>query len=156
MKAENPEAYTKPSPTSVTEATSANFKKEVLQSKQKVLVDFNADWCGPCKMLAPELEKLADAYDGKVKVAKINVDHERELAASFHVSSIPALFILKDGVVVAETFRLSYYYSFCSLALVSNVVDKQREFKLEGILQFLVPLLFILNMLRANMYFDLF
>lgn len=82
---------------------------DALAANGVTFVDFYADWCGPCKMLAPELEKLADAYDGKVKVAKINVDHERELAASFHVSSIPALFILKDGVVVAETLGYRPY-----------------------------------------------
>ena len=82
---------------------------DALAANGVTIVDFYADWCGPCKMLAPELEKLADAYDGKVKVAKINVDHERELAASFHVSSIPALFILKDGVVVAETLGYRPY-----------------------------------------------
>ena len=87
----------------------ANFRGTVEESNNVVVVDFFATWCGPCKMLAPELEKLADAYDGKVKVAKINVDHERELAASFHVSSIPALFILKDGVVVAETLGYRPY-----------------------------------------------
>ena len=65
-----------------------------------VFVDFYADWCGPCKMLAPELDKLADNYDGKLKVVKINVDHERDLAMKYSVSSIPALFIFKNGTLV--------------------------------------------------------
>lgn len=72
-----------------------------------VFVDFYADWCGPCKMLGPDIEKLADAYDGKAKVVKINVDKEQSLAMDFSVSSIPALFVIKDGTIVdkAAGFR---------------------------------------------------
>lgn len=62
-----------------------------------VLVDFYADWCGPCKMLAPELEKLAENYDGKAKVVKINVDKEQVLAMKYRISSIPALLVFKNG-----------------------------------------------------------
>ena len=89
------------------EVQTAEFNE--LYGEGVVLADFFSTTCGPCKMLAPELEKLAEAYDGKVKVAKINVDHEPALAASFHVSSIPALFILKDGNVVAETLGYRPY-----------------------------------------------
>lgn len=67
-----------------------------------VLVDFYADWCGPCKMLAPVLEQLADAYDGKVKVVKVNVDQEQALAMKYRVSSIPALFVLKNEEIVEK------------------------------------------------------
>lgn len=72
-----------------------------------VFVDFYADWCGPCKMLAPDIEKLANAYDGKAKVVKVNVDKEQGLAMDFNVSSIPALFVIKDGNIVdkAAGFR---------------------------------------------------
>lgn len=74
-----------------------------------IFVDFYADWCGPCKMLGPEIEKLADAYDGKAKVVKINVDKEQELAMNFQVTSIPALFILKDGKIVANDLGFKPY-----------------------------------------------
>lgn len=72
-----------------------------------VFVDFYADWCGPCKMLAPDIEKLADAYDGKAKVVKVNVDKEQALAMDFNVTSIPALFVIKNGTIVdkAAGFR---------------------------------------------------
>lgn len=74
-----------------------------------VFVDFYADWCGPCKMLAPELDKLADNYDGKLKVVKINVDHERDLAMKYSVSSIPALFIFKNGTLVDKSLGYRPY-----------------------------------------------
>ena len=80
--------------------TKDNFQKEVLESDIPVLVDFYADWCGPCKMMFPIVEALAEQYDGKVKVGKVNSDEEMELAASFQVRSIPSFFIVKDGKVV--------------------------------------------------------
>lgn len=79
--------------------TKQNFDAEVLQSDVPVLVDFYADWCGPCKMMAPVVEKLAEEFDGKVKVGKINVDDEPELAQKYRVVSIPTFLILKDGEV---------------------------------------------------------
>lgn len=79
--------------------TKQNFETEVLQSKLPVLVDFYADWCGPCKMMAPVVEKLAQELDGQVKVGKINVDDEPELAQRYRVVSIPTFLILKDGEV---------------------------------------------------------
>lgn len=82
-------------------------------------VDFYADWCGPCKMLAPELEKLAEAYEGKVKVIKVNVDKEQELAMQYRVSSIPALFVLKDGAVVNSSLGYRPYPAL--EAMVKNV-----------------------------------
>lgn len=85
-----------------------------------VFVDFYADWCGPCKMLAPEIEKLADAYAGKAKVVKINVDQEQALAMEFNVSSIPALFVVKDGKVVAKEVGYRPYPQLDSL-LSSNL-----------------------------------
>lgn len=68
-----------------------------------VLVDFYADWCGPCKMLAPVLEELAEDLEGKATVVKVNVDEQNELAAKYKVSSIPSLKVFKDGEVVEET-----------------------------------------------------
>lgn len=80
--------------------TKDSFEKEVLESKEPVLIDFYADWCGPCKMMAPVVEKLAEKYEGKVKVGKVNSDDEPELAQMFQVMSIPNFVIIKNGKVV--------------------------------------------------------
>ena len=80
--------------------TEANFEAEVLKSETPVLVDFYADWCGPCKMMAPVVEKLAKQYDGKVKVGKVNSDDESALAAKYNIMSIPAFLIFKNGEVI--------------------------------------------------------
>ena len=80
--------------------TKDSFEKEVMESKEPVLIDFYADWCGPCKMMAPVVEKLAEKYEGKVKVGKVNSDDEPELAQMFQVMSIPNFVIIKDGKVV--------------------------------------------------------
>ena len=74
-----------------------NFQDEVLNSDKPVLVDFWASWCGPCKMLSPAVEALAEQYEGKVLVAKVNVDEEPELARAFGVMSIPTVVFLKNG-----------------------------------------------------------
>ena len=81
--------------------TQENFKEKV--SEGLVLVDFFADWCGPCKMLAPVLEKLAEEFGDDLKVYKVNVDNDMEIASIFKVVSIPSLFLLKDGIVVNST-----------------------------------------------------
>ena len=83
--------------------TAANFEEEVLQSELPVLVDFYADWCGPCKMLAPVVHEIAEENAGTIKVGKINVDEQMELAMRFQVSSIPMLVVFKDGKAVAKT-----------------------------------------------------
>ncbi|MBQ9036278.1 MAG: thioredoxin [Erysipelotrichaceae bacterium] len=78
--------------------TTENFAEKTKEGV--VLVDFFADWCGPCKMLAPVLEKLAAEYEGKAKIVKVNVDNDTALARQFGVVSIPNMFVLKDGQVV--------------------------------------------------------
>ncbi|MDR1748292.1 MAG: thioredoxin [Spirochaetaceae bacterium] len=82
--------------------TSANFDTEVLKSPIPVLVDFWADWCMPCKMIAPVIEEVANAYKTKAKVGKVNVDQQRELASKYGISSIPSLLIFKDGKLVKQ------------------------------------------------------
>ena len=83
--------------------TAANFENEVLRSDKPVLLDFYADWCGPCKMLAPVLHEIAEESTGALKVGKVNVDEQMELAMRFQVSSIPMLVVFKDGKVVTKS-----------------------------------------------------
>lgn len=83
--------------------TAANFENEVLRSDKPVLLDFYADWCGPCKMLSPILHELAEEKSGTLKVGKVNVDEQMELAMRFQVSSIPMLVVFKDGKAVAKS-----------------------------------------------------
>lgn len=80
--------------------TDANFQNEALESVIPVLVDFYADWCGPCKMVAPIVAELADEYSGKFKIGKLNVDEQPATAEKYRVMSIPTLLILKNGAVV--------------------------------------------------------
>ena len=83
--------------------TSLNFENEVLNADKPVLLDFYADWCGPCKMLAPVVHEIAEENAGTLKVGKINVDEQMELAMRFQVSSIPRLVVFKDGKAVAKS-----------------------------------------------------
>ena len=83
--------------------TSENFEREVLNSDKPVLIDFWAPWCGPCRMLSPTISEIAEEYKDKVKVGKVNVDEEGELATIFRVSSIPLLVVMKNGKVVNST-----------------------------------------------------
>ncbi|HET9033654.1 MAG TPA: thioredoxin TrxA [Dokdonella sp.] len=77
------------------------FDAEVLQSSEPVLVDFWAEWCGPCKMIAPILDELAETYGGRLKVAKINIDHNQQTPRNYNVRGIPTLMIFKNGKVEA-------------------------------------------------------
>ena len=82
--------------------TADTFKSEVIESDQPVLVDFWAEWCGPCKKVSPVLDEISEELAGKAKIAKVNVDDERTLAAMFQIMSIPTLLIFKDGKKVDE------------------------------------------------------
>ena len=83
--------------------TAANFEEEVLRSDKPVLVDFWATWCGPCRMLAPTIAKIAEEQEGVIKVGKIDVDDEPELAAKYGIASIPTLMVFKNGEVVKSS-----------------------------------------------------
>lgn len=84
------------------ELTDANFDLEVLKSDKPVLIDFWAVWCGPCKMIAPVVEELANEYDGKLKVGKLDVDNNPEVSMKFGIRSIPTLMVFKGGKVVEQ------------------------------------------------------
>lgn len=83
--------------------TADNFKEQVLDSKVPVMVDFYADWCGPCKMMSPAVEKLAERFAGQIKIGKLNVDENPSIAQQFGVMSIPNFVFLKNGKVVDQS-----------------------------------------------------
>lgn len=82
--------------------TDATFEAEVINSSEPVVVDFWAEWCGPCKMIGPSLEEISDEMAGKVKIAKINVDENPAIAAKMGIRSIPSLFLFKDGKAASQ------------------------------------------------------
>lgn len=84
------------------ELTDSNFQNEVLNSDQPVLVDFWAAWCGPCRAIAPAIEQLADDFDGRAKVGKVDVDQNQQTAMQYNVRSIPTLLFFKNGEVVDQ------------------------------------------------------
>lgn len=95
--------------------TNQNFEEEVKEGV--VLVDFFATWCGPCKMIAPVLSQIAEEYKGKVKVGKVNVDDENDLAVKYQIASIPTLILFKDGKLVKTVIGL------CSKSEIENMIN---------------------------------
>jgi thioredoxin 1 len=102
----------------VIHANDADFDTAVLQSEEPVLVDFWAQWCGPCKMIAPALDELADTYAGRAKVVKVDIDQNRATAMKYHVRSIPMLLLFKDGQVQATQIGA------VGKAQLSQMIDK--------------------------------
>lgn len=101
-------------------ATDQNFDQEVLKSDKPVLVDFWAVWCGPCRMIAPVIEELANDYDGKAKIAKLNVDENPQVSMKYGIRSIPTLLIFKNGEVVDQIVG----------AVPKNVIDGKLKLQL--------------------------
>ncbi len=87
---------------SIVNITNDNFESEVLQSEQPVLIDFWAEWCGPCKMIAPILDQIADEYKGRLQIVKLDVEESQAIAMQYGVRSIPTLMLFKGGVVEAQ------------------------------------------------------
>jgi thioredoxin 1 len=98
-RSKNADFETKEQPMATVKVDTSNFQDEVLNSVEPVIVDFWADWCGPCKMIAPSLEEISVELAGKVKVAKVNIDENPEIAAQYGVRSIPTLAMFKAGEV---------------------------------------------------------
>ena len=86
----------------ITTLTQENFAEKVLQSQSPVLVDFWAEWCGPCKMIAPLLDELADEYQGKVSIGKVNIDEQQALATQYGIRAIPTLLLINKGQVAEQ------------------------------------------------------
>jgi thioredoxin 1 len=90
----------------IVQLTQENFEQEVLQSSKPILVDFWAEWCGPCKALGPILDELAQEYDGRVRIGKVNIDEHQSLAAQYGIHSIPTLLLFQQGQVADQIVGL--------------------------------------------------
>ncbi len=99
--------------------TDASFDTDVLKSDKRVLVDYWAEWCGPCKMIAPILDEVSAAYQGKLQIAKMNVDENRDIPAKFGIRGIPTLMLFKDGQLAATKVGAM------SKAQLTEFIDKQ-------------------------------
>lgn len=96
---------------------SDNFNEEITNTEKIVLIDFFATWCGPCKMLAPIISEIADKYSESVKVCKVNVDENRDLALKYNIMSIPTLIFMKNGEIIKSTV------GFCSKSELDNIIN---------------------------------
>jgi len=96
------------------EITDSNFESEVIQSDKPVLVDFWAEWCMPCRMLAPTIEELADEYEGKVKVGKLDTDSNRDVSVKYGISAIPTIILFKNGEVEKKFVGMTPKQEFAS------------------------------------------
>ena len=98
-----------------------SFKKEIIDSKKPVLVDFWAEWCGPCRMLTPTIDKIAEAYKDKIKVVKINTDDSPEIASEYHINAIPSVFIFMNGTPVEQMVGVQPYEAY------AKAIDKNLK-----------------------------
>lgn len=96
---------------------SSNFNEEITNTDKLVLIDFFANWCGPCKMLSPIISEIANEYSDSVKVCKVNVDENQELALEYNIMSIPTLLFFKNGEVVKSSI------GFCSKSELNNIIN---------------------------------
>ena len=99
------------------EFTDANFQKDVVESDQLTVVDFWAEWCGPCRAIGPVIEELSKQYEGKVKVGKVNVDHNPQVSMNYGITSIPAILFIKGGKIVDKQIG----------AVPKSVLDKKIQ-----------------------------
>jgi len=102
--------------------TTGNFEAEVINSSVPVLIDFWATWCGPCRMIAPFVERIAEEYEGSLKVGKVNVDEEPALANAFGIDSIPTLILIKDGKATAKSIGYKNYTQLEKFLKENNVI----------------------------------